>query len=159
MDQALMRVGWETVGCFPDCAYAAVGVRRLVDDDTWVSHRLPFLHVRRSGYEMVYARAECDGLPIEVGRISGEIVAVRLEFTNDVSDLERAGRGNWTALGRLRIGRQGAIATDKKEQEVQGWVHQVALPPGWYTAETFATKDDDLGVRLVADTWQGPGQT
>lgn len=145
------EIAWEEVALLPDCAFAALGSPRLADDAGWLSHQLPYLRVRRSGYGMIYGLAECDGLPIEVGSIAGQAVAIRLEFTNDVADLEAAREGAWTPLGRLRLDESGVIALDKKHQHVEGWHHQVPLPAGWYAAEVFATEDDHVGIRLRAE--------
>lgn len=139
---------WEEVAFLPDCAFAALGHPRLVDDDGWHSHSLPFLRVRGSGYGMIYGLAECDGLPIEIGRIRGEVVAARLEFTNDVAELETLDQGRWVPLGRVRLGDDGAIALDKKQQHLEGWCHRVPLPAGWYVAEVFETEGDHVAIRL-----------
>jgi len=100
---------------------------------------------------MIYGLAECDGLPIEVGSIAGRAVAIRMEFTNDVAELETARDGVWTPVGRLRLGADGVIALDKKHQHVEGWSHEVPLPAGWYAAGVFVTGDDHVGIRLRAD--------
>jgi len=89
---------WEEAAFLPDCAFAALGSPRLADDEAWLSHQLPYLRVRRSGYGMIYGLAECDGLPIEVGSIAGRAVAIRMEFTNDVAELETARDGVWTPV-------------------------------------------------------------
>lgn len=147
---------WEEVAFLPDCAFAALEDARLVDDDEWQSHPLPFLRVRRSGYGMIYGRAECDGLPIEIGRTRvGEVVAAGLEFTNDVAELEASGQGRWTSVGRLRLGGGGAIALDKKQQHLDGWCHRVPLPAGWYVAEAFETEEDHIAVRLRTEVIDG----
>jgi hypothetical protein len=101
---------------------------------------------------MIYGLAECDGLPIEIGRLGGDVVAARLEFTNDVAELEADHEGRWTPMGRVRLGEDGAIALDKKQQHLEGWCHRVPLPAGWYVAEVFEIQDDHVGIRLRAVT-------
>jgi len=149
---------WETVGIFPDCAFAALGDTRLTDDDTWrrdsAAFPFPGLFTIDGGYGMVYGLSEEDGVPIEIGRIAGEIVGARIEFTNDVSALEARGKGSWQSLGRLRIGPEGAVALDKKQQDVEWegqhpWRHALPLPTGWYVAETFLYEGDHLGIRIL----------
>jgi hypothetical protein len=150
------KIVWEDRGALPDCAFAALGDPALLADGAWVAQgRLPFLQVRRSGLGMLYGRAECDGLPVELGRIGGHAAAARLEFTNDVAELDAARGGNWVALGRLRIGNRGAIAVDMKHRHSPAWRHHLPLPPGWYRAEVFEWDGDHLGIRLLAEEVPG----
>lgn len=135
----------------PDCAFAALGDPSLVGDETGLRSNWSGLQVRKGGLGMLHGQAECDGLPVELGRVSGEIVAARLEFTNDVAKVERKGAGRWRAVGRLRIGRNGGVALDRKRPTDAGWFHPLPLPTGWYQAERFETKDDCIGIRLVAE--------
>ena len=145
------KLKWEDVGWFSDCALAAVGDTRLLDDDAWVSHDEPYLRVRRSGYGMIYAMAQCDGLPVEIGRLGDNVVAARLEFVSGVDRLEASKKGRWKKMGRLRIGKDGALALDQFRGDYKRWCHRVPLAAGWYAAEVFKTKHDHLGIRLRAE--------
>ncbi len=147
------RIEWEVVAFFAECAHAALGDPRLLDDESWLGHALPYVHVRRSGYGMIYGLAECDGLPLEIGRYRGHIVAVRMEFTSDVAELEASGEGTWQPLGRLRIGDRGAVAGD--HQHLDGRLHRVPLRPGWYLAEAFEHAFHHLGIRLIKEASLG----
>lgn len=144
------ELSWEALTYFPTCATAAIGDPRLMDDEAWRLRATPFLRVRRSGYGMLYGLAETDGLPIEVGRRDGVTAVARMESTNDLAELEAAGEGGWVSLGRLRIGDRGAIAACIERADVS--TVEVPLSAGWYSAETFRTNDDDLGIRLVAES-------
>lgn len=140
---------WKVLYEISTCAVACIGDPRLLTDDRWRSQPLPYLRVRRSGYGMLYATAETDGLPVEVGYRSGQIVAVRLEFTDDVADLEAAGEGAWTRFGSVRIGSKGTVASGI--EGVDQWTVEVPLPEGRYVGEVFSTPSDDLGIRLVPE--------
>ncbi len=140
---------WEEVGFLPDCGIAALGDVRLLDDGTWAARPLPFLRALPSGHGMIYGLAECDGLPVEIGRRENRVVAARLEFTNDLAQIEAQGGGRWTELGRLRVDADATVACDKKQQHLAGWMLPVPIPGGWYVAEAFETDDDHLGVRLI----------
>lgn len=144
-------ITWEEVAYLPDCAVAALGDVRLAADDGWLRHPLPYVHVRRSGYGMLYALAECDGLPVEIGHVSKQIVAVRLEFVHDVVELEAEKQGRWQSLGRIRIGRDGAIAADTRRQLSEAWQYRVDVPPGLYIAQVFKAENDELGIRLMRE--------
>jgi hypothetical protein len=152
-DRSDSGITWEDCGVFPDCAFAALGDPALLADTAWRRFgRLPYLHVRPSGLGMLYGKAECDGLPVELGAAAGgAIVAARLEFTHDVAEVEAAGEGRWTTLGRLRIGSRGAIVVDKKHQRLPAWRQHLPLPAGWYRAQSFECRDDHLGIRLIGD--------
>lgn len=155
-DPPMPPLVWEDHAILPDCAFAALGDPALLADGGWLEHgRLPHLHVRRSGLGMLYGKAECDDLPVEVGRVGDRVVAARLEFTNDVAQLDAVGEGGWVALGRLRIGSRGAVAVDKKHQHLRAWRHRLPLPAGWYRAEVFAWETDHLAIRLVAEDVRG----
>lgn len=151
----MLDVVWDWVAIMPDCAFAALGDPRLIGDETWLKFGLPFLEVRRSGLGMVFGQAECDGLPVEVGRRGDEIVAARLEFTIDVAKEERKGRGHWAVMGRLRIGSRGGVALDAKHPNHERWCHRLPLASGWYRAEVFEHRGDHLGIRLVAESVPG----
>lgn len=142
---------WGDINVFVDCAFAAIGDVRLFDDDTWLDRGLPCLYRRRSGYGMLYGLAECDGLPIEGCWRADDLIGIRLEFTNDVTELEHSGAGHWAVLGRLRIGTGGAVVCDKKQQHLEEWRMTVPLPGGWYTCEAFETGSDHLGIRVMAE--------
>lgn len=137
---------------FPDCAFAAIGDAGMVADQRWLdSPRQYSLIVEPNGLGMLHGLAQCDDLPVEVGRLGSEIVAARLEFTSDVAEVEAKGKGSWTPLGRLRIGRGGAIAVDMKMRHLSGWLHRLPLAMGWYRAEVFLMPRMHLGIRLVAE--------
>jgi hypothetical protein len=144
---------WEQVAQFPDCAFGAIGDPRLLGDVAWLAHAqirgLPFLKVRRSGLGMLYGRAECDGLPVEVGRVSAAPMVARMEFTNDLAELEADANGRWRTLGELRIGGRGAVAVDKQHERREAWRHRLRLQTGWYRGQVFECGDDHLGVRLT----------
>jgi hypothetical protein len=146
----MTEIVWEQVGLMPDCAFAALGDPSLLGDDAWVGKGFPSLQRRSSGLGMLYGQAECDGLPVELGRLSAEIVGARLEFTNDVAKLERSGAGHWSSVGRLRIGRRGGVALDAKMPNKAEWCHKLPLPGVWYQAEAFEYRGDHLGIRLIA---------
>jgi hypothetical protein len=110
---------------------------------------LPFLKVRRSGYGMIYGKAQCDFPPIELGYLAGVAVALKMEFTDDVGDLEAAADGGWHTLGELRIGGKGAVVLDANKSDA-AWRQDVDLPAGWYLAQTYQWGDDHLGIRLLA---------
>lgn len=95
---------------------------------------------------MLHGLAETDGLPVEIGRRGNKVVAARLEFTNDIDDLERNREGRWTELGELRIGSRGAVAAT---WDGDLWTVELPMPAGDYRAETFSTADDDIGIRLT----------
>jgi hypothetical protein len=141
------------VGFFPDCAFAAIGDPRLLDDGAWLEyaqdHGLPFLRVRRSGLGMIYGRAECDGLPVEMGYRGSDAVGARLEFTDDVAELAATHSGDWHTLGDIRIGSSGAVAVDKRRPADDRREHRLALPAGWYAAQIFEHGRDHLGIRLI----------
>jgi hypothetical protein len=141
---------WTETARFPDCAVAGLGDPGLVNDHEWLSHGLPCVIVRRSGLGMLYGKAESDGLPVEIGQLAGVTVAARLEFTSDVRDVEAAGAGQWEDIGRLRVGRRGAIAVDLKVPHRAQF--DLPLPPGWYRAEVFMmVGGDHLGIRLISE--------
>ena len=143
---------WEDLGMFSDCAFAGLGDAGLVGDNSWLSDRgWPRLQVRPSGLGMIYGKAEVDGLPVEIGRVGPGVVAARLEFTHDVAELDAATEGRWEQVGRLRIGRRGAVAVDAKHPHTEGWNHPLPLAAGWYRAEVFRIPDDHLGIRLIAE--------
>ncbi len=153
----LADVVWERVALLPDCAFAALGATEVVDDEDWAGRGLPFLTVRPDGLGMLYGRAECDGLPIEIGLRLGEPVAARMEFTDDVAKLEERHRGRWLTLGELRIGSDGAVAVDKKHQHLDAWRVELPLPAGTYRAQVFESGDDHLGIRLIRASVESAG--
>jgi hypothetical protein len=140
---------WEEISFFAECSVAALGDPRLVGDVTCLQPPLPRLHVRRSGYGMIYGCAECDDLPIEAARLGGEIIAVRIEFTTDVAELEAAGEGRWVPLGDLRIGAAGAVAVDHHHEYLQESRRQIPIAAGWYEASAFMSPADHLGIRIA----------
>lgn len=143
-------VVWTTERYFPDCAFAGIGDPAMIGDERWLSGGLPCLVRQRNGSGMVYGQAECDGPPIEFGRLDDRIAGVRLEFTTDVADVEGASEGAWTDMGRIRIGGDGAIVIDAKRPNNPDWECRVPLTPGWYRGEAFALIDGDhLGIRIM----------
>ena len=145
-------IRWEDVALFPDCAFAALGDASMVDDQRWLKGFRQHAFVRQPhGLGMVYGLAECDDLPVEIGRTGSHVIAARLEFTSDVADVAAGGSGSWKDVGRLRIAEEGAIAVDMKMRHETGWVHRLPLPAGWYTAQVFLMDWRVLGIRLMAD--------
>ncbi len=136
-------------GYMLDCAYGALGDARLVDDGQWIEHRLPTVVTDDEGFGMIYATAECDGLPVEVGRIGGDVVAVRLEFTCDVAEMEAVGEARWETIGRVRIGEQGAVALDKKQQHLDLWKWALDVPADWYDAQACMWDGECTAIRLL----------
>ena len=147
VDPAMIE--WEDCGYMLDCAYGALGDTHLLDDDRWMEYEWPTVVTDDDGFGMIYATAECDGLPVEVGRIDGAVVAVRLEFTDDVAEMVAATEAQWETIGRVRIGAQGALALDKKQQHLDPWNFQLEVPAGWYDAQACMWDGDCLGIRLL----------
>lgn len=148
VDPAMIE--WEDCGFMLDCAYGALGDTRLLDDDRWIECRLPNVMTDDDGFGMIYATAECDGLPVEVGRIDGAVVAVRLEFTDDVAEMVAASEAKWETIGRVRIGEQGALALDKKQQHLDPWKVAFEVPAGRYDAQACMWDGECLGIRLLS---------
>jgi len=103
---------------------------------------------------MVYGLCEEDDVPIEIGRIDGEIVAARVEFTNDVRELEAAGKATWEHFGDLKIGAERGVAIDAKQHATEWdgqypWHHDLPLPAGTYAAEACIWDSDHVGIRLI----------
>lgn len=142
---------WEVVAVLPDCALAVLGDDTLLDDDTWLEEGSPCLIVRPDGRGILHAIAECDGLPVEVVRQGDAVVAVRLEFVDDVRDVEEAGEGRWETVGRVHVGDAGVLAVDMKMRHRDEWREHVPLQPGWYRAETFDADGECVGIRLVSE--------
>jgi hypothetical protein len=74
------------------------------------------------------------------------VVAARLEFVNDVADLEAAGQGRWSPVGLLRCER--VVAADSKHADQPGYHVELPLPAGRYVGEVFTTDSDLLGIRV-----------
>jgi hypothetical protein len=71
----------------------ALGDTRLSRDESWRSQSFPCVQTNADHYGMLYGLAVEDGLPVEVARSSGQLVGIRIEFTNDVVELEAIGEG------------------------------------------------------------------
>lgn len=112
MPKSTTRIVWETLAIMPDCAFAALGDPSLAGDTTSSRKGWPGLEVRSGGLGMLYGQAECDELPVELGRVSTEIAAARLEIHERCREARARGRRRWTVLGRLRIGSKGGVALD-----------------------------------------------
>lgn len=146
---------WEAERVFGTVTFAALGDPALIDDDEWRRGDMPLLRVRDDGLGMIFAPAEADDVPVELLREGPEIVAARMEFVDDVAELESSGEGAWVSHGRLRIGESGAVGL-----ALEGSFRlsiAVDLRSGWYRAESFAAKGDVLGLRLTADEDQSDG--
>jgi hypothetical protein len=140
---------WDTIGRMPDCAIAAVGDHRLFGDGGCSGGRLPGVVKRAGGYGLVYARAECDGLPVEVATSGGATIAARLQFTSDVAALQACGVGRWLPSGSVRMGSGAAAAFDTRHHgPPSAWFYPLRLAGGSYLVEAFCHEGDCLGVRL-----------
>ncbi len=147
-DPALIE--WESIDIFIDCAFAVLGDRSLLSDPRWRETQWPALLTGRGGLGMLLGLAECDFMPVEVGRVGESVVGARLEFGQGVTEIERAGSGRWEALGCMSIRSDGAVAADLRSPKDR--LCALPLPAGWYGAEVFNCEADHFGIRLITDT-------
>ena len=147
----LSALVWARVAVMADCAVAAIGDPEAVDApaDRDRDRRGWIQLMAESGLGMVCGFAETDGLPVEIGIAGSSVIAARLEFVDDVADLEAAGEGAWEDLRLIRCDR--VVATDLKSPNRPACRVELPLAAGVYRAVVFRTSTGDaVGIMLKA---------
>ena len=149
----LAGLEWHTIGIIEvDAATVAFG-------DGYVMERLlPIEPIADGPFDakktalVVQTTGEDCPVPLEVALVGEQRVAARMEFVNDVAELD----GDWVPVGHITITRGRAVACDPFCHGA-GYRRSFRLPRGQYVAEVFRHKVpgrrrlEALGLRIRLD--------
>ena len=145
-------ITWHAIDAFPAIAEAAIAHPDIADGSWWPTDDEPSLVTAPDGHHAIHARAECDGLPIEVAFDGDRRIGLRLEFVDDVDDLLAAGSGGWEPMGRFAVEHEvvvGDVRDWARDIQRAGTRAVVELEPGDYVAEAFFDAGECVGIRIL----------
>jgi hypothetical protein len=140
---------WEELGWIEiESATCALGDADVVDSEFAVDPNTPASssvgQIQSAPIVLCGTRADV-ALPVEVARgPHSEVLAVRLEFVTDLSEID----GDWKVVGEIPLGGR-CVALDPFATGSDQCRFEFTVKPGTWVAQYFATIDDVLGIRVV----------